>query len=255
MLTFKKPYNCNNLAFYEKIRYYGNILTKEYSDYVDKLKSKEIVKNICGDLIQISPVIKVLKNIYDLEKEDLSINYIIKGSHGSKYNINITETTTIDECFKKLKTFNKKYNPHGNEKQYLYLTPTFFIEEKIEDFYSGKNGKATVFMFRCIYGKPVSIGIMYWDEKDCYMNNYYIDWSPIKETIPIFININDIKEDVNRMILLSSMLSSNFEFVRVDFYLDKNRNIYFSEFTFTPSAGFMTYPSKEIEYDLGKSWI
>lgn len=255
MLTFKKPYYWNKLAFYEKIRYYGNILSQEYSDYVDKLKSKEIVKNICNDLIEVSPIIKILKNISDLNKEDLNINHIIKGSHGSKYNININENTTISECFTKLKTFNKKYNPHGNEKQYLYLTPTFFIEEKIDDFYNGKNGKATVFMFRCIYGKPVSIGIMYWDEKDSYMNNYYIDWIPIKETIPIFIDIDDIKDDINKMILLSSMLSSNFEFVRIDFYLDKNRKIYFSEFTFTPSAGFMIYPSKEIEYNLGKSWI
>ena len=64
MLTFKKPHYWNKLAFYEKIRYYGNILSKEYSDYVDKLKSKEIVKKICGDLIQVSIVIKILKNVY-----------------------------------------------------------------------------------------------------------------------------------------------------------------------------------------------
>ena len=255
MYTFKKPPYWKKLAFCQKIKYYGENLTQEYSDYVDKLKAKDIVKKICGDEIEVSPIIKILKNIKDLKQEDLNTDNIIKGAHGSKYNINIKQNTTLNECFEKLSTFNIKYNPHGGESQYLYLSPSFFIEEKINDFYVGKNGNATVFMIRCIYGKPVSIGITYTNNKDYYMNNYYIDWKPIKETIPINIDIEDIREDVNKMIKLSSMLSKNFEFVRVDFYLSKDRKIYFSEFTFTPAAGGMVYPSKEIEYNLGKSWI
>jgi hypothetical protein len=255
MITFKKPSNWNQLAFYEKIKYYGGTLTEEYAKYVDKLKAKEIVKQVCGDEIEVSPVVKILTDINDLKQEDLNINHIIKGSHGSKFNINIRNNTTLDECFKKLKTFNVVYKPHKNENQYFYLSPSFFIEEKVDDFYVGKTGNATVFMIRCIYGKPVSIGICYTDEKNIYMNNYYIDWKPIKESIPIHINIEDIKEDVNKMIKLSCMLSENFEFVRMDFYLSKDRKIYFSEFTFTPAAGLIVYPSKKIEYDLGKSWI
>ena len=50
-----------------------------------------------------------------------------------------------------LKKYNKNYNPHGNENQYKFLNPSFFIEEKIDDFYSGKSGEAVVFMIRCIY--------------------------------------------------------------------------------------------------------
>lgn len=257
MITFKKPDYWNKMAFYQKIRYYGGVLTKDYADYVDKLKVKEIVKQMCGDQIDVSPVVKILKNIKDLTQEDLNINHIIKGSHGSKYNININEKTTLYECLKKLETFNRTYNTHINEKQYEYLTPSFFIEEKIDDFYSGKNGNATVFMIRCIYGKPVSIGITYTDEKGRnFMNNYYIDWKPIKETIStISINIEDIKEDVDKMINLSCILSQKFEFVRMDYYLSKDRKIYLSEFTFTPYAGNIVYPSKEVEYELGKSWI
>ena len=49
MLSFKKPPNWTNLAFYHKIKYYGKMLTQEYSEYVDKLKAKDIVKKICGD--------------------------------------------------------------------------------------------------------------------------------------------------------------------------------------------------------------
>ncbi len=103
-------------------------------------------------------------------------------------------------------------------------------------------------MIRCIYGKAVSIGIGYNE----YMNNYYIDWTPIKIGIPFTI---EKMEEVEKMKVLAEKLSQRFEFVRVDFYLGKDKKIYFSEFTFTPSAGNMVYPTHTIEYELGKSWI
>ena len=53
---------------------------------------------------------------------------------------------------------------------------------------------------------------------------------------------------------ISKILSKEFEFVRVDFYLDKNDNIYFSEFTFTPAAGEQVFPT-ELEIELSKKWI
>lgn len=47
MLTVVKPNNWMELLMYEKIEYYGSILTKEYSEYVDKIEAKRIVKKIC----------------------------------------------------------------------------------------------------------------------------------------------------------------------------------------------------------------
>ena len=41
MLTFIKPDNWMDLPMYKKIFYYGRVLTKEYSQYVDKLKQKD----------------------------------------------------------------------------------------------------------------------------------------------------------------------------------------------------------------------
>lgn len=247
--VIQKPKNWNQMAFYQKIAYYGRFLTKEHSIYVDKLKAKEIVKEICGDAICVPRVVRVIENIEDINESDLNEMYIIKGSHGCKYNININQKTTVDYVKKQLKSFNSIFNPYKNEKQYTFLTPQFFIEEKIDDFYTGRSGKAGVFMIRCIYGNPVSIGVIV----DNKMNNYDIDWNPIN--IEMKIDINDIKEDVSRMIELSKKLSAPFEFVRMDFYLDKKRDIYFSEFTFTPSGGKMVYPNHKIEYELGKTWI
>ena len=56
------------------------------------------------------------------------------------------------------------------------------------------------------------------------------------------------------MIEYAEKLSQNFEFVRMDFHIDKNDDIYFSEFTFTPNAGTRVF-TDEWEISLGKDWI
>ena len=55
------------------------------------------------------------------------------------------------------------------------------------------------------------------------------------------------------MIELSKLLSMPFEFVRIDFYISADSDIYFSEFTFTPSAGYQLY-SDQIEEKFGALW-
>ena len=103
-------------------------------------------------------------------------------------------------------------------------------------------------MVRCIYGTPVSIGIIHRGK----MNNYYLDWRPIHLEIPDEVQIP--KTDVEKMIEYARTLSAPLEFVRVDFYLDADHVIYFSEFTLTPSAGRPVYPSQAVEMELGKTW-
>ena len=59
--------------------------------------------------------------------------------------------------------------------------------------------------------------------------------------------------ELDKMINLSRILSKPFEFVRIDFYISKNSDIYFCEFTFTPNSGFQVY-SDDIEFKLGTLW-
>lgn len=49
-----------------------------------------------------------------------------------------------------------------------------------------------------------------------------------------------LPHNFEEMLSLAEKLATGFVFVRVDFYLNKNR-IYFSELTFTPSSGANTY--------------
>jgi hypothetical protein len=147
-----------------------------------------------------------------------------------------------------LNYWNKEYKIDGlNEPQYKYIKPRFFIEEKIQDKYSNKiNGFAIVYMIRCLNGKPFLIHVKNYEK---YSSLYDIDWNILDYNE---LNISKPK-NIDKMLYYASILSKPFEFVRVDFYIDYNDNIYFSELSFTPSGGKQVFSDKlEIEY--GKLW-
>jgi len=246
-MSFSKPSNWNNLPIYEKIKIYAENLTEEYSQYVDKINSKLIVKKICGENIQIPKIIKILKSPNDIKQNDLQPNYIIKSAHASGWNINIDSNTKINDVHKTLNLWNTKYNPHY-EKQYSFLNPTFFIEEKINDSILGLTGNAIVYMIRCIHSKPISIGVKYKYD----LNSYDIEWNEIQKPQIKFVIPKPKKLDL--MLEMASLLSSNFEFVRIDFYINANDDIYFSEFTFTPASGNKVYDDINIEFSQGMLW-
>ena len=244
---FKKSNDWVNLNLYTKISYYKTVLTKYYAPYVDKITAKQIVKDLCGDKIKVANIIKILNGPYDIIVQDLNPGHIIKSSHGSGWNINITSATNLSTSKKLLNDWNKLYSSIHNEEQYKYITPRFFIEEKIDDKIHGKNGIADLYAIRCIHGKPTTININRLGKYNKYDINFnYLETPQFNLDIPY--------NEIDRMIELSKILSNPFEFVRIDFYLDKNSDIYFSEFTFTPNAGYQFYPM-DVEAALGALWI
>lgn len=243
--TFQKCEDWYYMCFYEKIRYYRDFLNEKYSPYVNKLIAKKIVKDLCGDTIQVAKVIRVLDGPNDITQEDLNPEWMIKATHGSGWNINICQSTTVEECVGKLNEWNRTYGIESKEEHYKHILPRFFIEEKIDDKYTGKSGCAVVFMFRCVKGQPVTIGI----RKGCVQNSYDMRFNII-DTCNIEM---EMPQEVHKMIELCKILSKPFEFVRLDFYLGADSEIYFSEFTFTPAGGNQVY-FDETEYRLRTLW-
>jgi hypothetical protein len=246
-MIISKPENWMELPMFKKIHYYGTQLTKEYAEYVDKLQAKRKVKEICGDDIQVAKVVRILESYNDLTENDFNTNYIIKSSHGSGWNIYNDTSMTLNEAIQKLKSWNNKYNS-TMQRQYSFIKPTFFIEEKICDSILGYTGHACVYMFRCIHSKPISIGVKYKKTQ----NSYDINWN-LKETPKIPFEIPKPK-CLSKLLNLCEILSSDFEFVRLDFYIGKDDVIYFSEFTFTPAGGYQVFDIKT-EMEQGLLWI
>jgi hypothetical protein len=242
---FTKPDTWTSLPMYQKIAYYKTVLNQYYSPYVDKLIAKKIVKDLCGEDIKVAKVVRILNGPNDLTQRDLNPEHIIKSSHGSGWNINITPNINLISYKQQLVGWNIPYSSIHNEEQYKYISPRFFIEEKINDKLHGKNGTADLFSFRCLNGSPISIHI----KRLGLINKYDIDFNSLE--IPQFNLERPVELD--KMIELSKHLSKPFEFVRIDFHLDKNSDIYFSEFTFTPNAGYQFFPM-DVEERLGLLW-
>lgn len=144
----------------------------------------------------------------------------------------LKKNKNITNIKQKLNSWNKIYS--NTEKQYTYLTPKFFIEEKIICAYNGLSGSALDIKLYCFYGDPKIILIKFNNK----LNFYSIDFE-----IPVLMD---------HIINLAKKLSNQFEFVRMDFYIGID-GIYFSEFTFTPKSGQQRF-SNETEIEYGKYW-
>jgi hypothetical protein len=249
MHKFIKPENWNELPMYKKIYVYGLSLTPNYSNYVDKLQVKEYVNTNFGDnskyKVKTAKLVKILKNIDDISQEDIHKNYILKATHGWNMNIFLNNPNITVEIIKsKLKIWNKPFQIF-NEPQYKSIIPRFFIEEIVDDYYFGKE-ITLVYMFRCVFGKVISIGVA---KGRHLMNHYDVNWNEIEKS-----TFNLPKPNVlDKMLNIASSMSKKFEFVRVDLYYGKDNNIYFSEYTFTPSGGRKVY-SDDYEYAQAKYW-
>jgi hypothetical protein len=246
-MLFEKPKNWMDLPMFKKIFYYGKHLTEDYAEYVDKLEAKRKVKEICGKDISVAMVVRVLESYSDIADIDINSKYIIKSAHGSGWNIDIGEIVTLEDVIRKLKGWNIQYNSHM-ERQYSFIKPRFFIEEKICDAILGYTGCALVYMIRCVHSEPISIGVKYKKNQNSYDINWNLTQKPkIEFEVPK-------PKCLMKLLEMCKKLSCNFEFVRLDFYIGKNDEIYFSEFTFTPAGGVQVF-DMETEMRQGLMWV
>jgi hypothetical protein len=237
-----KPTDWPEMPLYKKIKFYASALTPDYLSYIDKLDVKKLV----ADIVVCAPLIRILESCEDFHYEDLNTDFMVKASHGCGWNISIQKTTTRDFVLKRLQRWNTIYE--GDEEPlYHMLKPRFYLEKKINCYYSGKNGVATTFYIRCLHGTPFAIGV----RQGNVQNSYDVDWNLIKDPeIPVFEKPHKLQQ----MLEIAAKLSAPFEFVRIDLYIDKDETIVFSEFTFTPSGGAQFY-SDALETRFGKLWL
>ncbi len=252
-LSTDKPNDWSDLPLYKKIQWYGSHLTPQFHPYVDKLSAKEIVENTRDESgaplnIKCAEVVRVLKSHKDITQKDINSRYILKSSHGSGWNYvmpNNTSNVSVSTLLAKLHKWNKPYYREG-EVQYNTLKPRFYIERKIQDKLLGVTGEAINYMFRCIHGEPISVGVKHIRSQ----NTYTLDWKPFGTPE---LEFHCPKPDkLDEMLNIARVLSKPFEFVRIDLYLGET-DIYFSEFTFTPAGGNQVYPD-DIEAEFGKLW-
>jgi hypothetical protein len=242
----EKPPNWSTLTLSEKLLFYKDHLPATIVPYVDKLQVKPYITSVTNGNCKVAKVLKVLQDPDDLVQQDLVPGRILKTTHASGWNIFISERTSLEACKQRLHQWNKPY-VGNNEHHYSLLKPGFFIEERVSDFKYKKQKKCITFLLRCIHGEPISINVRDFSYPE--QNNYLLDGTPIGKLHFPFT----LPPETKTMVEYARLLSKPFEFVRVDFYLSDTREIYFSEFTFTPSGGASFYP-EEYETAFGALW-
>lgn len=234
------------MPLYEKIGVYAQHLDERYAPYIDKLEAKAIVTAALPDL-QVAPVIRVLKDHADITTADLGASNLLKAAHGCGWNIPLDGSAPLLEIHDALQSWASA--PYSTkEKQYTYVKPRYFIESILDDKYTGKSGKARVFMVRCIHGKPVSVGVRLGNGSSV-QNSYSPSFKLLEpEKFPF-----EKPAQWETLLQYAEVLAAPFEFVRMDFYIGSDEKIYFSEYTFTPAGGHRVFPI-HLEHTFGKLW-
>ena len=258
------------------IKLYG--ITDLMRDCTDKVKVRDYVREKIGDEY-LKPVLQVIRseesgvrsnnltanssllttNLFDkVDFEKLPNTFIIKCNHGCKWHYIIKNK---NEYLKNKRLVDitrcnitgwleQDYSLWGGfEMQYREIKPKIFIEPLLRDNINQDAQKLNVYCFNGIPKTFIKFfdnhKMSIWDEEFHSMENIF----GFHEE-----NINlPFDEYLNQSIDLSKKLARNFDFVRVDWMIFKNK-LYFEELTFTPYSGFHKIDKKN-NYELGNFLI
>ena len=247
---YKKILNLKDPKYYgEKIQWlklYGGL--EELSDYVDKYKVREYVKNTIGEQY-LNEIYGIYNSENDIDFNSLPEKFVLKSTNGSGSVLICYDKNTFD-ISKAKKTMAKwlkdDYSKEKKEPQYKNIKNRIIVEK----YLNNNNDSLTDYKFYCFNGVPLYYGVFYdryTDKKvgfyDYNGNKLNIQNSNIKNSEITEPFDNRIEE----MLKLSSKLSKKFTFVRVDFYYVDDMPI-FGELTFTDGAGSDSW--SPLEFDL-----
>ena len=256
MKKFRSKYNESNLiTIQDKLNYLSIHESPDFkSNIVDKIRLHEYSKKILGKDICV-PILKIYKNEDEINPNELPNKFVLKCNHGSGMNIfcNDKSNFNLENSKKKLNLWkNINYGLLTSEFQYINIKAKIFAEtylkSNIEDY-----------KIYCFHGEPKFIRV----QKRLKgltgkLNNYYdLNWklTDIETGLKSFYRKKDIKikkpKNLDLMIYYARKLSSEFVFVRADFY-NVNGEIYLGELTFTPSNSIFKLKNKKQSIYIGK---
>ncbi len=232
----------------------------------DKLKAKEYVSKLIPQL-KNAEVYQMADLFEELDFKKAPETFVIKTNHAWNSHILIDDKNRITKeeynDYKKFyeKILNINYAYWGTpELQYKNIKPQIFLEE-----YLHSNEEKSIireYEIYCFNGKPEFLNYFVSfsgnPESDCsaisekqdFLQAQCFDLSWNKSDFKIrFSNNLCAPKSINKKRILdyAEILSTGFEFVRIDFF-EIDTELYFGEFTFSPYSGFIQFiPEK---YDL-----
>ncbi len=221
-----------------------------FSQIADKFAARAYVASKIGE----EYLVKLLWNGEDpraIPFETLPDEYIIKTNHGSAQVIVVKGQAHREEIFDKLAVWLKKnYYWAAREAQYYDIKPRIMVEEYLKSL--DGNGPLD-YRFWCFGGVPEVIQVdngthdinPFFDRQWNQLDLYYRD----RVARPLLPKPKKLEQ----MLSLASCLAMGFDFVRIDLY-NIDGNIYFGEFTLTPTGGQLKLRPDDWDLRLGRKW-
>lgn len=204
----------------------------------DKFKVREYIKE-CGYQDILNEMIDVYDTVEDIDWECLPNQFVLKWNFGCGYNLICKDKGrfNIEQAQNILRIWGKKkcWLPYS-EMQYKYAPKKIICEKYLED---KKNiNSLPDYKVYCFHGNPLAILVMHDRGAVLKREMFDINWNRLENPSGTIApdEITPKPECLEKMIKVSSTLSTPFPFVRCDYYI-VNGKLVFGEMTFTPAGG------------------
>ena len=262
--TGKKLNLKNPQTFNEKLQWLKIYDRKpEYTTMVDKYLAKDYVASIIGKE-HIIPTLGVWDKFDDINFDELPHQFVLKCTHDSGGLVIVTDKTKLDRNAAKNKiekSLRRNFYWGTREWPYKNVKPRIIAEKYIENESAKEYGtdvskkELIDYKFYCFHGEPrffyISKGLE--NHKTASISFVTNEWkfAPFRRSdYKPFDVLPPKPERLEQMLEMARQLSRNHIFLRVDLY-EVNSQLYFSELTFTPSGGVMTFEPDDWYLKLG----
>lgn len=179
--------------------------------------------------------------------------FVLKANHGCAWNILVKDKAQFDREEARIKFsqwLNSNFAFHeGFETHYFDIRPRIICEEYLDHEADSLND----FKVFCFHGKAEYIMFLADRGKGLKMAFYDRNWRKldIRYSYPPYERPVPRPERLDLLLALAERLAADFPHVRVDFYILRNGEIKFGEFTFSSASGVCKWVPDEADLILG----
>jgi len=237
-LDLKNPKTLNEKIIWLKLNTYKK--NELVTQCADKVKVRDYL-NESGLRNILVPLISVWNNTNDINWDELPLQFVLKCNHGWNYNIICINKSELDENIIKRQLdiwLKEDFWRVAAEINYRYIPKLILCEKYLVQSNGNPPDDYKVYCFN-----GLAKYILVCSERSKGKPKFYFfdeNWNlarinqDSKEANKNFYISKPVQ--LGKMLQYACILSKPFPFVRVDFYIVDN-NLFFSELTFTPSAG------------------
>jgi hypothetical protein len=247
----------------------------------DKVAVRDYVREVVGERYLVDAP-AVVEDANDLDFDALPRSFILKINRASGANMVIDDKSKLDaDAIRRIlnSVLGFEYGRRWGEHWYAAIAPKIIAERLLVD---QEHGVPIDYRFHVFHGRAEfvqtatqkrfsedripgvpSVGQKYVDNRHTVIGTYGMDWQPAPFSTQFFPPergrvptpvLERPPEKAREMVGVAEKLAGDWGYVRIDLYCLNDRDVYFSEMTFTHDGGlFFVEPEEYGEY-LGSLW-